>query len=146
LRPIAWLTVGVIGFGVWGAAPAAEASPATLKRSVENIVLAPLDVVLSPAVAGKTLYTGLRDIDDSPAVRIAYPAPGFVWLTAVQAGAGVIRLVTGVFEFVPGLILLPFDADMDPLFDPADENDAIVNFETPVFDFRFGIDYTTSSY
>jgi hypothetical protein len=146
LRPIAWLTVGVIGIGAWGAAPAAEASPATLKRSVENIVLAPLDVVLSPAVAGKTLYTGLRDIDDSPAVRIAYPVPGFVWLTAVQAGAGVIRLVTGVFEFVPGLILLPFDADMDPLFDPADENEAIVNFETPVFDFRFGIDYTTSSY
>jgi hypothetical protein len=146
LRPIAWLTVGVIGIGAWGAAPAAEASPATLKRSVENIVLAPLDVALSPVVAGKTLYTGLRDIDDSPAVRIAYPVPGFVWLTAVQAGAGVIRLVTGVFEFVPGLILLPFDADMDPLFDPADENDAIVNFETPVFDFRFGIDYTTSSY
>jgi hypothetical protein len=146
LRPIAWLTVGVIGIGAWGAAPAAEASPATLKRSVENIVLAPLDVALSPVVAGKTLYTGLRDIDDSPAVRIAYPVPGFVWLTAVQAGAGVIRLVTGVFEFVPGLILLPFDADMDPLFDPADENEAIVNFETPVFDFRFGIDYTTSSY
>jgi hypothetical protein len=123
-----------------------SASPETLKRSVENLTLWPLDLALSPVVAGKTVYQNLRDIDDSTAVRIAYPVPGFVWVTFVQAGSSVLRGVTGVFEFLPGLGLLPFEADLDPLFDPADENEALVDYETPVYDFRFGISYTSAGY
>jgi hypothetical protein len=123
-----------------------SASPETLKRSVENLTQWPLDLALSPVVAGKTVVQGLQDIDDSTAVKIAYPVPGFVWVTFVQAGTAVLRGLTGVFEFLPGLGLLPFDADLDPLFDPADENEALVDFETPVYDFRFGIDYTSAGY
>jgi hypothetical protein len=81
----------------------AHATSATLQRSIENITLFPFDVAMSPIVAGQTLYTNLNDIEDSTAVRIAYPLPGFVWLTAVQIGAGVLRGVTGVFELIPGL-------------------------------------------
>jgi hypothetical protein len=44
------------------------------------------------------------------------------------------------------VILLPFEADLDPLFDPADENEALVNFENPVFNFKFGVNYTSSGY
>jgi hypothetical protein len=124
----------------------AFASPATLKRSVENLTQWPLDLVLSPVVAGKTVYTNLQDIDDSNAVRVAYPVPGFAWVTFVQMGAACLRGVTGVLEFLPGLGLLFFETDLDPLFDPVEDNEALVNFENPVYHFRFGVSYTSSGY
>jgi hypothetical protein len=123
-----------------------SASPETLKRSVENLTQWPLDLALSPVVAGKTVVQGLQDIDDSTAVKIAYPVPGFVWVTFVQAGTAVLRGLTGVFEFLPGLGLLPFEADLDPLFDPAYDNEALVDFETPVYHIKFGISYTSAGY
>jgi hypothetical protein len=55
----------------------------------------------------------------------------------------VLRGVTGVFEFLPGLILLPLDADMDPLFDPVVENSALVDYDNPVYHVKFGTDYTS---
>jgi hypothetical protein len=122
---------------------AAPATPATFKRSIENLTQWPLDLALSPVVAGNTIYNNLNSIDDSTGVRIAYPIPGFVWTTSVQMGAAVLRGVTGVFELVPGLILLPLDADMDPLFDPAVENPALVDYDNPVYHVKFGTDYTS---
>jgi len=124
----------------------AGAGTETLKRSVGNMVQAPLDLALSPVVAGRSIYRNLQDIDDSTAVRIAYPLPGFVWNTMVQAGASLIRGITGVMEFVPGLILLPFESEMDPLFDPVERNEALVDYETPVLWIKFGIDYTSVPY
>jgi hypothetical protein len=118
----------------------------TLKRSIQNLTLFPLDLALSPIVAGKTTYQNLRDIDDSDAVRVAYTVPGFAWLTFVQAGTACLRGLTGVFEILPGIGLLPFDAELDPLFDPAEENEALVDYETPVLNFRFGVSYTTAGY
>lgn len=143
LRPLALLAVA----GLVSVSPGpARATPDTLKRSVENLTLWPIDVLLSPVVAGQTLVTNLQDIEDSTAVRIAYPLPGYVWLTCVQIGAGVLRGVTGAFELIPGLILLPLDADLDPLYDPADENEALVDYELPFYHIRFGINYTTAGY
>jgi hypothetical protein len=122
------------------------ASPETLKRSVENLTQWPLDLALSPVVAGKTVVQNLQDIDDSTAVKIVYPVPGFAFVTMVQAGAAVIRGVTGILEFLPGLGLLFFETDLDPLFDPADENEGLVDFETPVYHVKFGVSYTSSGY
>ena len=46
-------------------APAsAQASPETLQRSMGNLLQSPLDVVLAPVVAFRTLFTNLRDVDD----------------------------------------------------------------------------------
>jgi hypothetical protein len=123
-----------------------SASPETLKRSVENLTQWPLDLALSPVVAGKTVIQNMQEIDDSLGVKIAYPVPGFVWVTMVQAGCAVLRGVTGVFEFLPGIGLLPFDADLDPLFDPPEENEALVDFETPPYDLKFGVNYTSAGY
>ena len=142
-----WLSRTTTALGVAAAvafAPvAASATPATFKRSIENLTQWPLDLALSPVVAGKTIYTNLQDVNDSTGVRIAYPIPGFVWTTSVQVGAAVLRGVTGVFEFLPGLILLPLDADMDPLFDPAVESSALVDYDNPVYHVKFGTDYTS---
>ena len=118
----------------------------TLKRSVENMTQFPLDIVTSPWVAGETIYRNLQDVDDSRAVQIFYPIPGFAWNLFVQWGASVIRGVTGVVEFLPGLVLVFTDADMDPIFDPAVDNEALVDYETGIYDFKFGVNYTTPGY
>lgn len=128
-------------------APAqADASPQTLRRSVGNIVQFPLDLVLSPVVAAKSIYTNLRTVDDSLAVKIVYPVPGFFWVTSVQAGAAVLRGVAGLVEFIPGLILVPFETDLDPLFDPVHRNAALVDVDTPPLYIKFGVDYTSTAY
>jgi hypothetical protein len=144
LRAAAALALALCAAGL--ASEPARAGTQTLKRSFENLTLWPLDLALSPVVAGRTLYTNLRDIEDTDAVRIAYPIPGYVWLTAVQAGAAVLRGVTGVFELVPGLILLPFEAEVQVLYDPADENESLVDIETPVYRIKFGVNYTGVPY
>lgn len=123
------------------AAPPAEASPETLKRSVSNILFGPLDVVFAPVVGSRTVYHNIQDIDDSMGVRIAYVIPGVVWNTTLQAGSGIIRVFTGLLEFVPGLGLLPFEADLDPLFSPVEKSDALVDEDTPVLNVKFGVTY-----
>jgi len=126
-----------------GAASPAQAGGETLKRSVSNILFAPVDLALAPAVAGTTMYNNLKNVGDSTAVRYFYPPFGYLWLTGVQAGASVLRAVTGCIEFLPGLALLPFDAEMPPIFDPAERGGAYVDKDTPPLHIKFGIDYTT---
>jgi hypothetical protein len=127
------------------ASPAA-ASPETLKRAMSNILFAPVDIALSPIVAARSIYNNLRDIDDTVGVKVAYPVPGFAWNTGLQIGAGAIRELTGLIELVPGIFLLPFEADMDPLFAPAEKADALVDVETPPLAVKFGIDYSSVPY
>ncbi|MGI9433150.1 MAG: hypothetical protein ACR2PQ_13095 [Myxococcota bacterium] len=125
----------------WGWSP----SPSTLKRSLQNLTQWPLDVVLSPVVAARDIVVNMQEIEDSLAVKIFYPIPGFAWNTMVQGGAGVLRGVTGVIELVPGVILFPFpDAEFGPLFDPAEDNDGLVRWENGIYDLNFGISYTGS--
>lgn len=111
-----------------------------------NILFSPIDAALSPVVAANTIYNNLNDIDDSLGVRIAYPLPGFAWNTGLQLGSAAVRLISGVLELVPGLILLPFEADMSPLFAPAEKANALVDIETPPVAVKFGIDYTSVPY
>jgi hypothetical protein len=137
---------GAAGLLLLVAASPAAASPETLKRSMSNILFSPLDIALSPIVAGHSIYRNLNDIDDSLGVRIVYPVPGFAWNTGLTIGAGALRLVTGLLEFIPGLILLPFEADMDPLFAPAEKAESLVDVETPPLYVKFGIDYSSVPY
>ena len=137
----------------------AQASPETLRRALGNLIQAPVDVVLAPVIAGRTLVNNLRDIDDTPAVRIVFAAPGYFWLSGVQAGAAVLRGISGGLELVPGLFLLPFETDIDALYDPPDRGAALVEYENPLaenesarffpfltWNVRFGITYTSAEY
>ena len=123
-------------------APPAGATPDTLKRSLQNILFGPLDIVFSPISASRSIYNNIQDIGDSPGVRAAYLLPGVAWNIGINCGAGVIRTVTGAFELLPGLILLPFEADMDPLFAPAERSDGLVDVDTDFLYIKFGISYT----
>ena len=122
----------------------ANAGYETLSRSVTNMLFGPLDVVTSPVVAGRGIVTNLQDIDDTPGVRVAYTVPGFFWYTGVTIGAGVIRTATGILELIPGLVLLPFDTELDPLMPPVQDGSALVDIENDYFPIKFGIDYTSA--
>jgi hypothetical protein len=123
---------------------AAQAGGATLKRSIGNLVQAPIDVAIAPITAGVVEVRNLRSIDDTLPVKIAYAVPGYLWLTGLTAGASVLRMLAGALELVPGIILLPFDAEMDALFDPAESGNALISYDTPPMDIRIGVDYTAA--
>ena len=125
------------------AALPAQAGPEVLKRSFSNLVGAPFDAALAPAVAGTTMVDNLKTVGDSTAVRYFYPPFGFIWLTGVQLGASVLRGISGALELPVGLALLPFDIETPPLFDPAERGEAFVDQDTPVIHFKIGIDYTS---
>lgn len=124
----------------------ALASPETLKRSVTNIAFAPLDIVLAPVVAGQTIYNNMRDIDDSRWVRIVYPIPGFVWTTGTQIGGGILREITGLIELLPGLGLVFLEADLQPLYDPVERGEGLIDIETDNFAIKIGVNYTSIPY
>jgi hypothetical protein len=128
-----------------GAPGTAHATGETLKRATGNLLMGPLDMVLSPVVAGKTIVTNMREIEDTIPVRVAYAVPGYVFLTGVQLGASTIRMIAGVLEFIPGLGLVFFDTDLDPLYDPVERGEGLVDYDTRFMRFKFGIDYTGSS-
>jgi hypothetical protein len=119
----------------------ASATPETLKRSAGNILFAPFDIATSPITAGKALYKNMQEVDDARWKRIVFPIPGYVWLLGVQIGGGAIREIAGLLELVPGLGLLFFEPDLDPLFDPVERNEALVDVETPPLNIKFGVNY-----
>lgn len=122
----------------------AHATPKTITRSVQNLVLFPVDFALSPYVATKSLYGRWSDSDDTPAVKYAYALPAVPWSIGVNMGASLLRGLAGVLEFLPGLVLIPFDSDMNQIFDPAENNNALFDSGEDRFArVRFGVDYVS---
>jgi len=125
---------------------AAHATTATIKRSLQNLLLFPVDFALSPYVATRTVYKQWHSSGDSDAVKIAYPIPGVAWAVSVNMGASVLRGVAGMLEFLPGLVLIPFDADLQPLYDLAENNNALWDSGEGRFArARIGVDYIAPS-
>ena len=67
--------------------------------------------------------------------------PGVVWNSAICMGGGVMRTLSGLLEFVPGVFLIPFEADLDPIFAPAEKSDALIWEETDWMVFKLGVNY-----
>lgn len=115
----------------------------TLKRAVGNLLQAPIDLALSPITAGIVEARNLRNVEDTTGVRIGYVVPGYLWLTGLTAGGSILRLLAGAFELLPGIPLLFTDAELSPLFDPAEKGEGrILDQPTPVMDIKIGLDYT----
>jgi len=119
----------------------AAASPETLKRSMSNIIGGPFDMIFSPVTSANSVYRNLIDVGDSPSVRIAYTVPGFVWNTGLGIGSGAIRVFAGVLELIPGIILLPFRTDIDAIFAPGEKGNAMIDYDTPPLNIKWGIYY-----
>jgi hypothetical protein len=144
LRPLASLIL--CSAIVSGGSPAL-ASPETLKRSVSNLTQAPLDLLFSPMNGLLAVITQMNEQEDPVAVRVVFAVPGVIWNTGVNIGASVIRFITGGIEFVPGVFLFPFDADLDSLYSPVENAAALVEFDTPCCIYvKFGLDYTAAAY
>ena len=137
-----WLAAALLGIGL--AAPAA-ATTDVIQRSFENMPQGVADVVLSPYTAGRSIYTNMTTIQDTPGVRIAYIVPGYFWNVMCNFGGGVIRTLTGVMELPTGLVLLFSDAEMEPLFDPVEDNDAVFVYDAyeDTYRVKLGVNYTT---
>jgi len=161
-RAVAGLALGVLAAMLLPAA--AAASPDTLRRGLSNIMMGPFDMLLSPIQGMNTLVRNLNEIDDSEAVRIAYAVPGFAWLTLLDFSSGMIRILTGALETIPGVILFASESDVDPLFDPVEDGRALFEWDNPLIEVedpwvyynplvapfaiqvKMGIDYTRPDY
>lgn len=119
----------------------ASASPETIKRAASNLLFGPVDFILGPIVGTRSVYRNLHDIDDSTGVRVAYVVPGVVWNSAMCMGGGVLRTISGMIELVPGLLLIPFETDMDPIFAPAERSDALIWEDTDFMVVKLGVNY-----
>ena len=113
-----------------------------------RVVLAPLDAALAPISTFVGIRRNLRDIDDPLPVKIIYPVPGYFYAVGLQFMCSWIRLTTGFLEMGAGVLVLPFETDIEPLFDPADDADALVEIDIDYMDYplRFGVNYTNSAF
>jgi hypothetical protein len=139
------LLVVALALLVVAAPGVSHAGGKTLARSMQNLFLFPADLVLSPFVGGKAVFNAWRDSDDSTAVKWGYAPFAPIWGISVQAGASIIRGVAGALELLPGLVLLPFGAEMDPLYDLPENQPALVDQEAGPVRIKFGIDYLAPS-
>lgn len=126
------------------AALPAGATTTVLKRSFENMPQGALDALLSPYTAGQAIYNNMTTIEDTTPVRVAYAVPGYAWNVMSNFGGGIIRSLTGLIELPAGLFLLFSDADMEPLFDPAEDNDGLFTYDEyeDIYRVKVGINYT----
>ena len=122
----------------------ASATTDVIKRSFENMPQGVADAALSPFTAGQSIYNNMTTIEDTMPVRIAYAVPGYFWNVMSNFGGGVIRSITGVLELPAGLFLLFSDAEMEPLFDPAEDNEALFTYDEyeDVYRVKVGVAYT----
>jgi hypothetical protein len=134
----------VLAIALLAAAPAA-ATTTVLKRSFENMPQGLFDVVLAPYTSGASIYNNMTTIQDTRAVRVAYAVPGYIWNVMCNLGGGVIRSMTGVMELPVGVFLLFSDAEMEPLFDPAEDNEAVFTWDTyeDIYRVKVGVSYTS---
>ena len=135
------LTLAAALLLAFSVASPASASPETIKRSATNILFGPLDFVLGPITGTRSVYNNIQDINDTTGVRVAFAVPGAAWNAAMQMGGGVLRTFTGLLEFIPGLILIPFEADMDPLFAPVEKSDSLIWEDIGQVEVKAGINY-----
>lgn len=97
-------------------------------------MMGPFDMLLAPVQAVNTVYRNLEDVDDSTGVRVAYAVPGVGWLTLLNFGCGMIRILTGTLEVVPGVLLFGSESDIEPLFDPVEDAGALFEWDNPLIE------------
>lgn len=121
----------------------ASADPGQLCRAGANLLFAPLDLALSPFIAGKDLYYGLTEIDDPLAIKVIGAAPGYAFLVGLQLGGGAIRGIAGGLEILPGLITFFREGEQGALYRSQDEAWALYSEDFGPCPVRLGTSYQT---
>lgn len=123
--------------------PSVSADGSQLCRSMANVALAPFDVALSPVITAKDMYYGLTEVDDEVLIQIFATVPGYFYLNTVQVGGAAIRVIAGMFEFVPGLFTLFREGSNEVLYRSQDETWQIYSRDFGPCPLRFGSSYNT---
>ena len=141
--PSRWIRLlgrSLVVLGIAISASPAGAQPSLLKRSAENLLMAPLDAVVSPYTAWTTLDQNMESLESTGGkVMTGIIGMPYNWITyLVLAG---FREAAGVFELPIGLVLWPVNAfhkiELSPFFDTS-ESGALVDAKTSVMEFKFG--------
>lgn len=85
----------------------ASAQWRTMRSGLENISMAPMDVIVAPAVAVRTLQSNLDQADMSGAPRHLTLGLGTPWIMTLQYVVAGARIVSGFAEIGLGLVMLP---------------------------------------
>ena len=94
----------------------ARADAGQLCRAASNLVLAPADMILGPAIAGKDEYYGLTEIDDPMALKVVGAVPGYILLLGLQTGGSIMREISAFMELPLGIVTLFREGEQPPLF------------------------------
>ncbi len=125
------------------AAGPAAAQPATMLNGVENVAMAPIDVVLAPVVAVRTMRGNIEQARVGAGGQVVGWTLGVPWVYTLQSVLSGARIVSGVGEMLLGLALVPAmpftDVPERQLFD-ATTSSPWVN-QQGAFDVVFGSHY-----
>jgi hypothetical protein len=124
----------------WLAARPALAQAVVVKRGFENVVQAPLDGIVAPYTAWKTLEASLEQVE-SPGGKVLTGAVGYPYYLGFYALLAGFREAAGLIETPLGLALWPVNAftpvTFSPFFDVT-EAPALVDRPSRFFDVKFG--------
>jgi hypothetical protein len=121
----------------------ARADAGQLCRAASNMVLAPADMILGPAIAGKDEYYGLTEIDDPMALKVVGAVPGYILLLGLQTGGSIIREISAVMEMPLGVVTLFREGEQPPLFRSQQDAWALYSDDFGPCPVRFGTSYNT---
>jgi hypothetical protein len=111
----------------------AQASPDTLRLAIEDITFGAADVLASPVTGGIATSENLESVSDNGFLQGLYALPGWLGLTFLQATQGTLRIVVGVIEVIPGIVLFPFpDTDVPESFNVFRSGEALVDARNPL--------------
>src|SRR5436309_274458 len=144
-----WHAVGILLLALAAPEPrvahAAGARTDTLRRAVANVLLAPLDVALSPVVTVHALYGNAKAANYSPPATVALELlGGGGWFFPLTAVTGVFRMWSGFAEMPVGLALLVSKSftNWEPgAFFEVREEPALVSWPNLVMPVKFGVNY-----
>jgi hypothetical protein len=133
----------VLALGLCGAPRPALADAGQLCRAGLNLTLAPLDALFSPIITAKDMHYGVTEINDRVYNRILGAVPGYVFLNTVQLGGAVIRVISGLYELLPGMVTLFREGSQPPLYRAQDEAWALYSRDVGPCPVRIGSSYNT---
>jgi hypothetical protein len=124
----------------FGAAPAFAQAKA-VQRSVENITMAPLDFLVSPYTAGKSMQKGLAAVETTGG-KIMTSIIGYPYYLGTYVVLAGFRETAGLLELPVGLALWPVNAagkqvELSPFFDTSEAR-ALVDVPSAHFNTKFG--------
>lgn len=91
-----------------------------------------VDVVAAPVTGGVATARNLDAVSDNAVLQGLYAFPGWLGLTMLQVGQGVLRAAVGAVEVLPGLALFPFDTDIPEDWNVFRSGELLVDARNPL--------------